>query len=141
MTTIVVNTKSGAVTEYDWAPQSMTSTRAGGAAGLFSLAGDTDAGAPIAGQFLSGRPPTTTPSRPGNVYLTMQGADGMLLVQGDGGSWEYPVLQRPSGIARATPGVGIRETALALGFRNVDGADFRIERIDAELFPSKTRRA
>lgn len=47
MNTIVLNTLTGAVSEYDWPFQSLTPTHAGDVTGLYALGGDTDAGRPI----------------------------------------------------------------------------------------------
>src|SRR5574343_21954 len=55
MNTIVMNTLTGAVTEYDWAFQSITPTHAGGAAGLFLLGGDKDGALPIPANVLTGK--------------------------------------------------------------------------------------
>jgi hypothetical protein len=141
MTAIVLNTATGAVSEYDWTFQSITASHAGSAAGLFTLGGGTDNGAPITGQVLSGKPGGEKMLCLGNVYLTIDGSgEGVLIVQGRTGSWEYPVAERTSGIARAKPGRGIRESRLAFGYRNVDGADFRLDRIAAEVTQSTTRR-
>lgn len=139
MKTIVMNTATAAVTEYDWIFQSITPTFAGSAAGLFSLGGDTDNTAPISGEIRSGRPGSDTMQSLGDVFVATQG-DGVLLVDGRGGSWEYPGLARASGVIRFKPGRGIRERHLGLGFRNVAGAAFRLDSIDAEVFVSKSRR-
>lgn len=141
MTAIVLNTATAAVTEYDWTFQSVTERHAGSAAGLFALGGDTDATAPITGSFLTGKPEAGKLLGLDNVYLTLESdGDGVLIVQGKDDTWEYPVPARASGIARAKPGRGIQESRLALGFRNVAGAFFRLERMDAEITQSKTRR-
>lgn len=141
MTAIVLNTATGAVSEYDWTFQSLTATHAGSATGLFTLGGNTDKTAPITGQVVTGKPGGEKMLALGNVYLTIEGSGaGVLIVQGRSQSWEYPVLERASGIARAKPGRGIRESRLAFGYRNVDGADFRLERIAAEVTQSTTRR-
>lgn len=55
MKAIVMNTLNGAVTEYDWPITSIGPTRAGSAAGLHSLGGNTDAGMPIAASITTGR--------------------------------------------------------------------------------------
>lgn len=141
MTAIVLNTATGAVTEYDWSFQSLTPDVAGSASGLFALGGGTDAGAAIAGELLTGKPGGETLQAIGNVFVAGSGEGaGVLIVEGKDDQWEYPVAARSSGVARATPGRGIRESYLAFGYRNVAGADFRIDRIDIELTPSKTRR-
>jgi hypothetical protein len=143
MTAIVLNTATGAVTEYDWTFQSMTDARAGGNAGLATLGGDTDAGAAISAQFLTGKPDG------GGKMLGVQSVfvaaargtgDGTLIVQGASASWEYAVAARASTIAKAKPGKGIREPRLGFGYRNTAGADFALDHIEAEIVESKTRR-
>lgn len=136
-----MNTATGAVTEYDWTFQSITPEHAGSAAGLFTLGGNTDAGVPIAAELRSGRPEAKTKQAIGNVYLVLEGAgDGTLIVEGRSDAWEYPMTGRASGVSRAKPGRGISETRLGFGFRNAAGADFRLDRIDAEILETKTRR-
>lgn len=139
-TTIVMNTLTGAVTEYDWAFQSLTPDHAGGT-GLYVLGGNTDAGDPIDGEFLSGDQGGGHKLGLGSVYVGVQGeGEGAVLVKGAAADWAYPVQVRASGISRAKAGRGISENYLALGYRNVDGADFTIDRIDAEVIESKQRR-
>lgn len=142
MTTIVLNTATGAVTEYDWAFQSITPDLLASDAGLFAHGGDTDAEVAIDAMVLGNKPGGEKMQRLGNVFLAVKGpGKGSLIVEGASETWEYPVLPRSSGVSCAKPGGGIRESRLALGYRNKDGADFRLDRIDAEIFDSKTRRA
>ena len=141
MTAIVMNTATGAVSEYDWTFQSMTAGRAGSDAGLFALGGDTDAGAEINAQLRTGRTGGQTALAVGNVFVAGDVGDGgLVIVEGASQSWEYPLAVRASGVSRADPGRGIRENYLGFGYRNQAGAFFRIDRIDAEVIPSKTRR-
>jgi hypothetical protein len=78
------------------------------------------------------------------VYLGMKGDEasaGTLLVKlEDDTEYEYPVAVRAGGISRGVPGKGISEQYLALGYANVDGADFRIDNIQADVAASETRR-
>ena len=142
MAAIVMNTLSGAVTEYNWSFQSITAQRAGSASGLFTLGGNTDAGAQIVGEVRSGKYSGSGVLGVGNVYITTQGGgDGTLIVLGRTASWEYPLADRASGVSKGQPGLGIRESHLGFGYRNVAGADFILERIDAEVVPSTTRKA
>jgi hypothetical protein len=143
MTAIVLNTLTGAPSEYDWGFASISEDFAGDAGGLYTLGGDTDNGAPIAASLLAGKPGGEAIERLGNVFVAVKGTgDGELIVQGESGTtWYYPVAARPSGVGCAKPGLGIKETRLALGYRNVAGAAFRVDRIDAEMFVSKTRRS
>jgi hypothetical protein len=133
MTTIVMNTLSGAVTEYDWAFQSITPDYAGGT-GLFTLGGDTDAGDPIDGEFLSGDLGGDVKLGVSSVYVAVQGAGtGEVLVKGATETWAYAMDVLPSGVSRAKTGRGISENYLAFGYRNVAGVDFVIDRIDPDL--------
>lgn len=142
MTTIVMNTATGAVSEYDWEFQSISPDYAANDTGLFALGGDTDAGAEIASHVLGGKPGGEKMLSLGNVFLAVKGPGvGSLIVEGMSDTWEYPVVPRSSGVSCAKPGKGISESRLALGYRNVGGADFRLDRIDAEVNEAKTRRA
>ena len=54
---IVMNTLTGAVSEYDnYAFDSMADTKAGSATGLYAIGGDTDAGITITGEIVTGKP-------------------------------------------------------------------------------------
>lgn len=143
MTTIVMNTLNGAVTEYDWAFQSITPTHAGAATGLYALGGDTDAGAPITGEIRSGFYRRDKVLMLGNAYVAMNGendGDGVVTVQGRSDSWEYPAQARSGGVAKAKLARGIRENILCFGYRNAAGSAFHISRIDIDLVESNTRR-
>lgn len=145
MNTIAVNTSSGAVTEYDWAFTSLSANHAASDAGVFALGGGTDAGTPIASRVMTGR----TLQGDGRqklldtVFFGMQGeGQGTLLVAGEGApEYQYPFIVRAKGESRAQPGRGIKENYLAVGFANVDGADFSIDSIEAPMATSKTRRS
>lgn len=140
MTTIVLNTTNAAVTEYDWNFASLSAHHAADAAGLYALGGNTDAGAPIAASFLTGQQGGGKKLGLGSVYVAVEGTGGgELLVAAPGGSWAYPVTVRASGVSRAKPGRGISENYLALGWRNVFGAAFRVDRIDADIIESPQR--
>lgn len=143
MTTIVLNTANGAVTEYDWSFDSIGPTRAGSAAGLFTLGGDTDAGAPIAATFLSGKTLLGSMLRKamGFVFVAMTavGDAATLRVRGSA-DWTYPIAIDPKGVSRVRTGRGIDDNYLALGFSNVDGADFRVDAFELDLPTHTTRR-
>lgn len=143
MTTILMNTMNGAVSEYDLAFQSITPTHAGDAAGLFALGGDTDAGLPIVAavatgkQLWSGALKKTAQA----VYFSLKGSGtSALTVAGEGASYSYPFAVLPTGQSRSVPGKGIRENYLAFGYSNSDGADFQLDRIEVLVTESKTRR-
>lgn len=141
MTAIVVNTLSGAATEYDWAFQSLTAKHAASAAGLHTLGGDTDAGVLIAGEVRSGRPGGQQVQSLGNVFVAVDSpGEGEVIVQGRATVWSYPIAARASGVYAISPGRGIRESYLGFGYRNTAGVAFRLDRIDAEIEQSTTRR-
>lgn len=141
MTTIVMNTLNTAVTEYDWAFQAISPNYAADAAGLFALGGADDAGTPIVGEIRTGKFGGDLKQGLGPVYVGVQGSGaGTLIVEGESLEWEYPVSVRPSGLSRAEPGLGIDENYLAVGYRNVSGADFRIDSIAPTIYESKKRR-
>jgi hypothetical protein len=141
MTTIVMNTATGAVSEYDWTFQSATPTHAGGATGLYELGAANDAGAPITGEIRSGLYRRDKVLLLGNAYVsTNVEGSGVFTIQGRADNWEYPVAARRSGISKVKPGRGIRENSLGFGYRNTDGTDFHIDRIDVDLIESNTRR-
>lgn len=143
MTTIVMNTMTSAVTEYGWTFQSITPEHAGDDNGLYLLGGDNDNGTAIAAEVRGGKHGGHKKMSVGTVWFGLLGAlntQGQLIVEGEQAEWSYPVTVRPSGVTRTAPGQGIRENYLALGYRNLNGADFRLDRIDAEIFESKQRR-
>jgi hypothetical protein len=143
MNTIVLNTLTSAVSEYDWAFQSITPTHAGDATGLYALGGDTDNGQPIASSIVTGKTlcGSSLKKRIQMVYLSIRGAGfGLLRVFGEILDWSYEFPVRDAGQSRAQPGKGIRENYLAFGYQNVDGADFTLDRIEVDLVASDTRR-
>lgn len=141
MTTIVMNTLNGAVSEYDWGFQSMTPTQAGSASGLCALGGDADIAEPITGEIRSGFHRGDKLLTIGNAYVSTNGEDdGVFLVQGHNETWEYPLQVHEGGVSKAKPGKGIRETRLSFGYRNQDGADFHVDRIAIDVIESKNRR-
>lgn len=141
---IVMNTLTGAVSEYDnFQFQSITPTLAGSATGLFALGGSTDVGSPIVSQVLSGKTlfGTSTKKFLDLVYFSLTGSGiSSLIVQGAVAAYAYTFPVRPAGESRAKPGRGIRENYLAFGYSNTDGADFRLDRIEVKVNTSQTRR-
>ncbi len=145
MTTIVLNTLTGAVSEYDWTFQSITPTYAGDATGLYALGGDTDNGQPIAARILTGTTlcGSSFKKHALMVYLSLRGVGtgmGILWVLGKAKSWSYRFVVRDTGQSRGQPGKGIWENYLGFGYSNVNGADFVLDRIEADIVASKTRR-
>ena len=141
---IVMNTLNGAVSEYDnFEFQSGTPTHAGAATGLFALGGNTDLGLPIVAQALTGKAlfGASVKKFLDLVYFSLAGSGtSSLIVQGAVAAYVYTFPVRAPGESRARPGRGIRENYLALGYSNTDGADFRLDRIEALVNASQNRR-
>lgn len=143
MTTIVMNTLNGAVTEYDWAFQSLIPAHAGDATGLYALGGDADGDLPILAHATtgSGHWGTTLKKHIAAVYFAMRGAgSGQLTVHCKDRDYAYGFPIRATGESRALVGRGIRENYLAFTFENPGGDDFTIDRIEVLVNESKTRR-
>lgn len=145
MTAIVVNTKTGAVSEYDWNFQCITPQHLGDATGLYAIGGDTDNGAAINSSALTG----VTLGSASNVnwldavYFSLQSSgQGALLLRTntDVNPRSYTFVVRAKGESRATPPRGLRENYLAFGYANVGGVDFRLDRIEVPVGQSATRR-
>lgn len=142
MTAIVLNTFTGAVSEYDWTFKSIAANHAANDTALLALGGDNDAGVPIDAELRGGRNGGAQVMGVGDVFLALQGTGtGTLVVQGRTAEWEYPLAARASGVSVAKPGLGIRESYLGFGYKNAAGAAFQLDRIDAEVFVSKNRRS
>lgn len=142
MTAIVLNTLTGAVSEYDWSFKSIAAAHAASDTALASLGGDSDNGVAIVGEVRGGIPAAANVQMVGSVFLGLDGAgDGTLLVQGLETTWEVPVVARGRGVSVAKPGRGIRESYLGFGYRNMSGHAFTLHRIEADVFLSKTRRS
>ncbi len=142
MPAIVMNTQTGAVSEYDWSFQSLTPVRAASSGGLFELGGDTDDGAPIVSTFAMPRTllGSNLKKRIAMVFFSIKGAGtGLLRVLAEQ-EWTYPFPIQAKGESRAKPGQGIRENYLGVGFSNVDGGDFSIDSIEVELIDSELRK-
>ena len=143
MTTIVMNTLNSAVTEYNWSFQSITPTHAGSATGIYLLGGDIDDTANIDARVVTGLTEWGSSLKKfvGMVYFALVGEGyGTLIVQTPDDEYAYDFPVRSSGQSREKPGRGIRENYLAFGFSNIDGADFRMDRIEVLIKESTTRR-
>ena len=144
MNTIVMNTMTGAVSEYTgFGFQSITPTHAGSATGLFILGGDADAGLPIVAAVTTGKQlwGGTLKKTAQMVYFSLKGSGtSTMTVTGENASYSYPFPVRDTGQSRCKPGLGIRENYLAFGYSNTDGADFQLDRIEVLVAESKTRR-
>lgn len=150
MNTIVMNTLTGAVTEYaDFPFDSITETHAGNAAGLYTLGGDTDNGDAIVAEVLTGETlwDSSLKKRVEMVYFSIPegSGEGELIVKardrmGDEAEYRYGFPVRAAGQSRAQPGKGIRENYLTFGFSNPAGDAFTLDRIEVAVAQSKTRR-
>jgi hypothetical protein len=144
MTTIVMNLLNAAVTEYDWNFQSATPSHAASAAGLFTLGGEADNAAPITGEVRTGKTLWGSDRKKAlaDIYFAMKGSGtGVCRIEGETEANEYEFSVREGGVSRALPGRGIHENYLAFGYRNVAGADFRLDRIEPSTVQSKKRSA
>lgn len=145
MNTIVLNTLTGAVSEYTrFAFHSITPTHAGSALGLFAFGGYMDVDLPIvsAVRTPAALKESTLKKSISMLYFSMKG-DGTFqaTVFGETQSWSYPFKAHPaSGQTRCPVGKGIRENYLGFGFSNPTGQGFSIDRIEALMHESKNRR-
>lgn len=141
---IIMNTLTGAVSEYDgFAFQSITPTHAGSVLGLYTLGGNLDVAAPIVASVVTGKTlfGASVKKFLDMVYFALKGSGiSTLIVQGALTSYAYAFAVRSAGESRAKPGRGIRENYLAFGYSNTDGADFQLDRIEVSVEASKTRR-
>lgn len=144
MNTIIVNTLTGAASEYTgFGFHAITPTHAGSATGLFALGGDTDAGVPIVSDVRTAKKLRMASLKKAilGVYFSMRGmGTGELTVFGRNEQWSYTFPIRAGGESRGVPGRGIHENYLGFGFRNLGGEAFTIDRIEALVNESKSRR-
>ena len=143
MTTIVLNTMTGAVTEYDWVFQSITPTHAGDVSGLFEMGGDTDAGVEIPSRISTGLRiwGETLKRSLAAVFVSLRGeGQCALTVQTPATQWVYNFPIRASGVSRSPVGRGIRENYLGFVLENLGGVAFSLDRIEVLDTTSATRR-
>ena len=144
MTTIVMNTLTGAVTEYSGFDfQSITPTHAGSTLGLYEFGGDTDIEEPIVASVVTGKTLWMDIKRKflDFVHFAMTGSGTSILkVVTPTQEYDYAFEVRANGVSRAKPGRGIRENYLAFGYSNTDGADFTLDRIEVAEQSSKNRK-
>ncbi|HEY8360456.1 MAG TPA: hypothetical protein VIL30_23620 [Ramlibacter sp.] len=153
MTAIVMNTTTGAVTEYGAAFNftAIARTLAADGAKLYELGGLTDASAAIAATWRGPMLGGLEVRRPEQVYAAVRGpadsagkvrvlAGGKTVARGT--EWLYDLTVQASGISRCTPpGKGIRENFLAYGYQNVAGAPFVITLFQVDETTSQQRKA
>ncbi len=144
MKTIVMNTLTGAVSEYDnFAFDSVTTAHAASATGLYTLGGETDNGVEIVAEVITGKPlwGEQRKKRIDMVWVSVKGeGTAELIVQGENDEWRYNFPVRATGQSRAKPGLGIRENYLAFGFSNPGGEAFTLDQISVSVAQSNTRR-
>ena len=143
MNAIVMNTLTGAVTEYDnFAFQSITPTHAGSATGLFLLGGDTDLAAPVAVDILTGKQVMDAAQRKRvpNLYYAVESEASTLtcVVATEDEEYEYDFHVRQDGVSRADPGKGVVENYLQVGLKS-EGDSFKLDYIEANVAVSKRR--
>lgn len=144
MNTVVMNTLTGAVTEYTGFDfDSITPTHAGSALGLYALGGNTDVGQPIVAEVRTGKAHwgTTLKKLVDLVFFAVKGTgSARCLVFGERTSYGYNFPIEKDGESRCRPGRGIRENYLAFGMTNLNGQDFQLDRIEVSVGQSDTRR-
>lgn len=144
MNTIVLNTLTGAVSEYDnFAFHGITPTHGGSATGLFAFGGDLDIDRPIVADI--GLPATlrdsTLKQAISMVYLSMHGeGSAVFTVKGAKQDWDYTFALRASDQTRCPVGRGIRENYLGFGLSTPGGQAFTLDRVEVLTAQSKTRR-
>lgn len=144
MTAIVLNTLTGAVSEYsDFDFHAITPTHAGSTLGLYLLGGNLDMAAKIIANAVTGKTLISESLKKflDCIYFSIKGSGtSSLRVYGENASYTYTFAVLPAGESRAVPGRGIRENYLAFGYSNTDGADFKLDRVEVLLSASSNRR-
>jgi hypothetical protein len=144
MNTIVVNTLTGAVSEYTgFGFQCLTPTHVGSATGLWALGGDTDDDQLIVSRAQTGKVNWggSLKKSPGTVFFGIKGEGVYALhVSGENDDYTYSFTAASKGESRAQPGRGIFETYLSFGFSNPNGQDFKIDTVEVLLGASTSRR-
>jgi hypothetical protein len=144
MSAIVVNTLTGAVSEYtSFDFHAITSTHAGTATGLYALGGDLDIAAPIVASAVTGKTLMGGSLKKllDTIFFSIKGSGASTAtVYGEANSYSYEFNVLTAGQSKAKPGRGIRENYLAFGYSNTDGAAFQLDRIEALVAQSSTRR-
>jgi hypothetical protein len=145
MNAIVMNTLTGAVSEYTTFAgfQSITPAFAGSATGMFSLGGDTDDGVPIKARFQTGLNAWKSGMKKmvDTCYFSISGTGACSMFVGDDSTtWEYSFAANGTGKARCKPGRGIRSNNLSFGMSNTDGQAFTLDFIEVQINDSNLRR-
>ena len=139
-TSWAINTRTTGVTEYqdfafDSLIQSGRKSLGANATGLYELDGDTDAGAPIVADILSGymqlggshfkafKAAYLGVATPGGQFV-------LKLITGDGATYAYTVTARTMHTARVNFGKGLRNRYFRFELQNIDGADFNLDNVE-----------
>lgn len=144
-----VNLDNGATTEYRSYPFETVANIGGryfGAAfdGLYELAGDTDAGAPIDAKFDIGRKDfgNNQLKRVDQIYLGITSKGQMFVkVSAEGASYTYPMREFGEHIQtqRVTVGKGMRANYFGFEIGNTAGCDFEITSLNMMVAESARR--
>lgn len=144
-----VNLDNGASTEYRSYPFETVANIGGryfGAAfeGLYELAGDTDAGAPIEAKFDIGRKDfgNNQLKRVDQIYLGITSKGQMFVkVSAEGASYTYPMREFGEHIQtqRVTVGKGMRANYFGFEIGNTAGCDFEITSLNMMVAESARR--
>jgi hypothetical protein len=145
MNTIVLNTLTGAVSEYTGFDfHAITPAYAGSANGLYAFGGDVDVSSLIVSEVMSGKTLIGESRKKllDLVWFSIKGrGTSALMVQAEAATYTYTFPVRATGESRAEPGRGIRENYLAFGYTNTDGSAFSLDRMEVSgPATSKTRR-
>ena len=144
MNTIVVNTLTGAVSEYTGFDfHAITPTHTGSAVGLYALGGDFDVATTIVASAVTGKTLMGGSLKKllDTIFFSLKGSGtSTATVYGEVDSYAYEFDVLATGESKAKPGRGIRENYMAFGYSNTDGAAFQLDRIEALTSQSKTRR-
>ena len=139
-TTWAINTRTSAVTEYqDFVFDSLAQVGrrcvAGDATGLYELNGETDAGAVIVADILSGfmqfGGSRFTALKAAYLGLSSQSGQFVLkLITGDGLTYVYGVTAQNMRTTRVNLGKGLRSRYFRFELINADGKDFSMDAIE-----------
>ena len=135
-----INTRTTAITEYqnfafDSLIQFGRKSLGANANGLYELDGDTDAGAPIVADLLSGF------MQLGGAHFkafkaayfgvrTPGGEFVLKLITGEGATYVYTVTAHPMRSTRVNFGKGLRHRYFRFELQNIDGADFNLDNVE-----------
>ena len=144
MTAIVMNTMTGAVSEYTGFDfHAITPEYAGSVLGLYELGGNLDVAATIVASAVTGKTLMGGSLKKllDTIFFSIKGSGtSTATVYGEVDSYAYEFDVLATGESKAKPGRGIRENYMSFGYSNTDGAAFQLDQIEALTSQSKTRR-